>query len=233
MRLENSIEELLFHHDCVIIPRFGGFIGSYASARVHRSSNTFFPPFKSLLFNINLQQNDGLLAHHLSESQKISYDQALIFIEKTVAGWKEVLKEDKKLVLGQIGELIAEEEGNIVFHQNNQVNYLSESFGLASYVSPAVRRTMEAVHVTRQNKIKIPSLMKWAALLALPVGLATWIGFHQYDRFREIKASYSGIFYSPSRTISEIHKPIYVIPKPKTQTPAQKKEIRLDSAKKV
>ncbi|MDP3003404.1 MAG: hypothetical protein Q8N38_09780, partial [Bacteroidales bacterium] len=35
------IRELLFGHDCVIVPGFGGFIGNYTPAHIDKSTGTF------------------------------------------------------------------------------------------------------------------------------------------------------------------------------------------------
>lgn len=53
--IEKYISELLYQYDCVIIPGFGGFIGNYSPALIDPIYHTFHPPYKSLLFNINLK----------------------------------------------------------------------------------------------------------------------------------------------------------------------------------
>ena len=68
MDIRNCIAELLSAHDCVIIPGLGGFIGNYSPARIDPVHHAFQPPFKKLLFNINLKQNDGLLANAVADS---------------------------------------------------------------------------------------------------------------------------------------------------------------------
>lgn len=70
------IRELLFGHDCVIIPGFGGFIGNYTPARIDRSDNTFYPPVKQISFNRNLNHNDGLLIGRVSEAAGLNYADA-------------------------------------------------------------------------------------------------------------------------------------------------------------
>ncbi len=60
------IRELLFGHDCVIVPGFGGFIGNYTPARIDKRTGTFYPPVKQISFNRNLNHNDGLLVGKIS-----------------------------------------------------------------------------------------------------------------------------------------------------------------------
>ena len=47
------ISELLFLHDCVIVPEFGGFVGNKKSAQLNKTTGTLTPPSKQILFNEN------------------------------------------------------------------------------------------------------------------------------------------------------------------------------------
>ena len=47
------ISELLFLHDCVIVPEFGGFVGNKKSAYINPISGIIYSPSKQLLFNKN------------------------------------------------------------------------------------------------------------------------------------------------------------------------------------
>jgi len=53
------IRELLFRHDCVIIPGFGAFIGNYFPSQVDRNDGLFYPPSRRITFNRHLTGNDG------------------------------------------------------------------------------------------------------------------------------------------------------------------------------
>ena len=70
------ISDLLFLHDCVIIPDFGGFICNYKSAYIDENSGIICPPTKDILFNRNLIHNDGLLVNWIAAKENISYDRA-------------------------------------------------------------------------------------------------------------------------------------------------------------
>ena len=50
MKMETYISELLYRHDCVILPGLGGFITNYRSAQIHPVSHTLRPPSKSISF---------------------------------------------------------------------------------------------------------------------------------------------------------------------------------------
>ena len=69
------IRELLFKHDCVIIPGFGAFIGNYFPSHIDRNEGLFYPPVRRITFNRHLTGNDGLLIGHVSSHLKISYSE--------------------------------------------------------------------------------------------------------------------------------------------------------------
>ena len=76
MILANSINDLLYRYNCVIIPDFGGFVTNKISAKMNKAPNTFYPPAKQITFNSHLKVNDGLLANYIASSENISFEKA-------------------------------------------------------------------------------------------------------------------------------------------------------------
>jgi nucleoid DNA-binding protein len=127
------IRELLFGHDCVIVPGFGGFIGNYNPARIDKPSGTFYPPVKQISFNRNLNHNDGLLVGRVSESAKINYGDARNQVEEFVEDIRKKLLKGEKVVFENIGSFVNNHEGNIQFEPDREVNYHLNSYGLSSF----------------------------------------------------------------------------------------------------
>lgn len=206
MDLKKCISELLTAHDCVIIPGFGGFIGNYSPARIDPVHHTFSPPFKKLLFNINLNQNDGLLANHVSAAAGTSYPDACKLIDEMVEVCRHDLKSGKAFIIPEVGKISMGREGNIQFEQDKTVNLLPDSFGLSSFISPPVSRssyhstpgkTIPIISKQRTEKhIILPRPLKWAAMLAIPVGVAAIIGVTQYNKFKSNPVNDAGILSS-------------------------------------
>ena len=144
MNLDQYISELLFEHDCVIIPGFGGIVTSYRSSFLNPARHTFSPPSKKLAFNASLRNNDGLLANHLCNSLSINYQEANNHINKFVESCMATLKDGRKLSIEKIGQLYLDDEHNLQFVPDVNVNYLKSSFGLYTIHSPAVRRSVES-----------------------------------------------------------------------------------------
>jgi len=140
MKLDSYIKELLFEHDCVIIPGFGGFVANYASARIHPTQHTFEPPSKNILFNKNLINNDGLLANKIVGVEGCSYQQAIINIQIGVDELNASLNASKKITIADVGILYYDIEKNLQFTLAAGVNYLVDSYGLSSFNSSAIKR---------------------------------------------------------------------------------------------
>jgi cell division septation protein DedD len=140
MIVEKHISILLFRHDCVIIPGFGGFVTNYSPAQIHPTQHTFSPPCKSIVFNKSLKNNDGLLANHIAQEEQLSYAEALQQVSAFAAACLAAMGTGDKLQLKDIGALYYDIERNIQFQPDANTNYLIDSFGLTTFQSPAIKR---------------------------------------------------------------------------------------------
>jgi hypothetical protein len=140
INVAHYVSELLFQHDCVVVPGFGGFVSTYAPARVHPAQHTFTPPSKQIIFNKHLQQNDGLLAQTIASAVPCSFDEAMAGIALFVAELNSNLKSGKKVELHNLGMLTLDPEKNICFETFPEINFLVDSFGLSSFQSMPVIR---------------------------------------------------------------------------------------------
>ena len=199
MKIEQYISQLLYRYQCVTVPGFGAFLTEIQSARLDGSSNSFYPPKKLISFNPYLKNNDGLLANHLSQAEKIGYEIAINAIQNEVSQWKNKLQEHGVFSIKNIGEFSFNSERNLVFVPFDQMNYLKESFGLTSYVSPSVKREVykEVLEVLEEKVIPlnvdtfIPekrnnySFLKYAAIFVLTAGITASVGYQLYDNHQK------------------------------------------------
>ncbi|WP_397364262.1 SPOR domain-containing protein [Olleya sp. R77988] len=189
MQLETYISDLLYRYDCVTVPEFGAFLTQRQSAQVHQSTNAFYPPKKSLSFNEQIQNNDGLLARYIADVEKIPFETALQNLSKRVKSLKSYLIEGETLSLDNIGELALNSDGKIEFSPSYHLNYLTDAFGLSQFVSPAVTREVYKEEVETIEKVvpiavtpekrKSKSYLKYAAIAVVALGLAGF-GFNNY-----------------------------------------------------
>jgi len=140
MKIEQYISQLLFRYQCVTVPGFGAFLTEFQSAQLDENSHSFYPPKKMVSFNPFIKNNDGLLANHLAQAEKISYEIAVNSIQNEVSHWKTKIQEFGSFSVKNVGDFSLNSENNIVFVPIDQINYLTASFGLSSFVSPAVKR---------------------------------------------------------------------------------------------
>lgn len=181
MQLETYISDLLYRYDCVTVPEFGAFLSNRVSAKMHESTSTFYPPKKVLSFNEQLQNNDGLLANYIAEVEKIPYASANDKISKQVKTIKSHLIEGETIPFKNIGELVLNTEGKIVFNPSNHINYLTDAFGLSHFTSLDIKRevykeeaeTIEEVApiVLTPEKRSNRNWLKYAAAAVVVLGL--------------------------------------------------------------
>jgi hypothetical protein len=191
MKIELYIAQLLYRYQCVTVPGFGAFLTEIQSAQLNENSHSFFPPKKMISFNSHLKNNDGLLANHIAQAEKTSYDYAVSAIEYEVLNWKKALQENKFFNLKNIGVLSLNSDNNILFTPNEQTNFLTQSFGLSSFVSPAVKREIEfqKVEVTAERAPiefipetrKTSVYLKYAAVFVLGLAATGSIGYPLYQ----------------------------------------------------
>jgi hypothetical protein len=168
------IRELLFGHDCVIVPGFGGFIGNHTPAHIEKSSGTFFPPVKQISFNRNLNHNDGLLIGKISGSTEINYGDARSMVDEFVQDLQRKLGKGERVVFDNIGTFANNIEGNLQFEPDRNVNYYLGSYGLESFqCSPLegydVRK--QVIRHIGKDPVKRASMRKilWRAAVIVPL----------------------------------------------------------------
>lgn len=192
MRIDQHLSQLLYRYQCVTIPGFGAFLTEIKSAQLIEASNTFYPPKKIISFNVNLKNNDGLLANHIAHSERLSYADAVEQIEETVKEWKKELQSNNSIALKNIGAISLNTENNIVFEPLESLNYLTDAFGLASFVSPPVKREVfkKEITILEENvpiqftpeKRGAQPWLKYAAIFALGLGMAGFFGNQWYQK---------------------------------------------------
>jgi hypothetical protein len=131
--ITSHIRELLFGHDCVIVPGFGGFIGNHSPAHIDKATGTFYPPVKLISFNRNLNHNDGLLVGKISGSSELNYGDARNLVEEFVADIRKKLDKGERVVFDNIGSFSSNLEGGVQFEPDRNVNYYLGSYGLESF----------------------------------------------------------------------------------------------------
>ena len=202
MRLDPYISDLLYRYECVTIPEFGAFLTQRKGAQVHHTTHAFYPPSKVVSFNSQLTSNDGLLVKYIADVTEKGYEETLQKVHAEVASWKQQLESSEIISLDRIGDLSLNAEGKLQFEPSYQVNYLTASFGLSSFVSTEIDRVVKetnkeveiaAVEETETEVIPMPAgdertfrfPWKYAAAAAIILS-ASFFGFREYQSQQQI-----------------------------------------------
>jgi preprotein translocase subunit Sss1/nucleoid DNA-binding protein len=196
MNIESYIAQLLYRYQCVTVPGFGAFLTEIQSAQVIESSNSFFPPKKVISFNAYLKNNDGLLANHIAQAEKTSYEYAISAIQYEVFNWKKALQENGLFSIKNVGNFSLNADNNLIFTPNDQTNYLTSSFGLSAFVSPVVKREIfeQKIEALEENieeseviefipeRRRTSAYLKYAAVFVLGLGITGAVGYPIYQQ---------------------------------------------------
>lgn len=147
MGIARELHQLLYCHDCVIVPHWGGFLTQYKSARLDEGRKLVHPPYKDLSFNRNLVRNDGILADHIAKCEGISFDRATAKIATEVANWRSAMDQHGRVEVPHIGIFYRDSDRNLQFDPDKRVNFLKDAYGLrpvpaiiVEQKAPVVRR---------------------------------------------------------------------------------------------
>lgn len=204
MRLELYISDLLYRYECVMVPEFGAFLTQRKGAQVHHTTNAFYPPTKELSFNAQLNSNDGLLVKYIADVTKEEYESTLQKVQSEVAIWKKHLDNSEIISLENVGDIFLNMEGKMQFEPSYQLNYLTSSFGLSSFVSSEIERIVEEVQeekkpfviqeevaeaiplpiVEETRRRRFPWTYAAAAAIILSAGV---FGFNEYSNTQQEK----------------------------------------------
>jgi len=203
MQITTHLTALLHRYDCVIIPGFGAFLTQRQPARINKEKNIFNPPSKSLSFNRQLKENDGILANYIAKTEGISYEQSIQKIRAFIENISEALSKNEKAHLASIGYFYKQDD-KILFQPDLTSNFLTESFGTSSFSVERVNRTSAAVVKekpivekieTQTSEVKAlpepeektrPAFWKYAAVGVVAIGLGGFLTANWYSN--EVKS---------------------------------------------
>ncbi len=221
MKPEKYLTELLYAHDCVIIPGFGGFVTNNAPARVNNLDHSFTPPSRILTFNRNLKNNDGLLANCIATVERSGFNEAMEQIRFLVADLERQLQDGKRVLMEGVGTFFMDKGLNLLFEPDPTSNFLPGSFGLLKFKSPPIKREQLAKKIEKKivervdrvkpivtdtgtgvKKLRIGRVIALAATFTLIAGFV-WIGWQtnlmeqngmaEFNPFKSLK----DVNYSP------------------------------------
>lgn len=218
--IDRYISELLFDHDCVILPGFGGFLTSYSGARIHPIKHSFHPPSRTIIFNANLSTNDGLLIDHICRTESIPYKEASHRVIEYAGFCLKELESGNTVEFKHLGSCKMGREKNIIFDPDTSSNYLADAFGLPSFVSPAIKRetvrarlekqlTPKQDAVSNKKRRDLSPVLGWAAGITIPIAAALLLYFYNPGILDSMGNSYASFVPTLKFTPAK-HEPLEV-----------------------
>ena len=113
--LNDHIEYLMMHHDCVVIPGWGALVAQYSEPFYDASRSEMEKPVRRVGFNASVSHNDGLLAQSLVRRERLTYDEAVRFIDQSVTSFRQQLAGGGELSMGRLGFFHSDGQGRIEF----------------------------------------------------------------------------------------------------------------------
>ena len=182
--LHRQIVQLLYKHQFVVIPNFGGFLSKKKPAHLTQDSFHIVPPSKEIVFNANLVAGDGMLEQALVNSLQISYAEAEQMIEKQVGKWKKTLQAEGKILIEELGVLHKNNSGHIQLKQLVKTNFHLPSFGLEIVELSQKPQRSKGVINTKPAAIVIEKLpvnyRRFKALSLSTIAILSFSAFYLY-----------------------------------------------------
>lgn len=218
-QITDLIAELMFKHDCVIVPNFGGFVARNFSSNFSKGNHILYPQTKHILFNKNLIHNDGLLISAWMQKNNVSINESIKQIEDYKDYIQSLLFVKKRFTLNNLGLLYIDSENILRFEAKTDVNFLLDSFGFepvsAIEILPDVEK-QPAVKTFEDRKIVVeaikPHKRAYAKVLTLAIGVPVTLAFLLFAAnskpMKPLLQSSFNPFYTPEKTYSPIKRKI-------------------------
>lgn len=210
-QITHLIAELLFKHDCVIVPNFGGFVARNYNSNFSKGSNLLYPQSKHILFNKNLIHNDGLLISALMQKNNMPLIDATKQIEDYKDYVQSLLSVKKRFELDNIGLLYIDAENSLRFEAKTDVNFLLESFGFEPIIAnELVIEPEKPINIKQFEDRKIvvetivPKKRSYAKIATLAIGVPVTLAFLLFAAYSKpmkplLESSFNP-FYTPEKT---------------------------------
>lgn len=172
-----GISELLYNNEFVVVPGFGGFVSRTERSHYSLNRSVIHPPSKKILFNVQLKQNDGILASWLKDKINCDFIQAGKHIEEFASYSKMLLDTKRRLEFETLGLFYLDLENNICFEPKTDINFLIDSFGLSSITLKelpveAEQKVIETVDRVEKAEQKLPVKKRnYKRFAALAIGI--------------------------------------------------------------
>lgn len=140
------LEHLLYEHECVIIPQFGGFVVNAQDFQFNAKEGKIYPKRKCVAFNEKLKTDDRFLTTEWAKKQSITQKEASVEIAAISKDLKSQISTQGYLTVGELGAFTMNSENRLSFSPNPDFNADLSVFGLfpvgLGYAIPKEKKTI-------------------------------------------------------------------------------------------
>lgn len=142
--IPSHIEKLLFLHEALVIPGFGGFTATRTPATADYVGGTVSSPSKTLSFSENLTIDDGILVSDITLTHGLSTEDAQKVVAEFVEKMQNLLTQREIVTLPGVGRLYKNYVQKIQFLPD-ATNFNAASYGLPPLQFSPIARSREVV----------------------------------------------------------------------------------------
>ena len=124
------LEHLLYEHECVIIPQFGGFVVNAQGFSFNQKEGKIYPKKKCVAFNEKLKTDDRFLSTEWAKKQAITLQESSAEITFFSKELKSQLLINGEVIFGSLGVFTLNQEKRISFSPTPDFNADLTVFGL-------------------------------------------------------------------------------------------------------
>ncbi|MEY4658984.1 MAG: hypothetical protein RJB36_750 [Bacteroidota bacterium] len=149
---EEVICQLILRHNCVVLPNFGGFVSKTIAAQIDLERGVFQAPYKQLLFNRNLINDDGLVLAEYARLNGLYYQEGVEQLNAFTDLLNTEIASGKQVSIPKLGVFSKDEHGVVRFEQDRHFNFLLSSYGL-SHVTFVPNEVVQETPVIQMNPV--------------------------------------------------------------------------------
>jgi cell division septation protein DedD len=198
MDIAAHIGSLVRVNDLVIVPGLGGFLTHFHAAKINAISKKIEAPGRYIVFNAQLKENDGFLAHSFAKKMGINYKEALQIVETFALFCLEEMKAGKQISFEKLGLLSMTSTGHIQFSADLSINYDDQYFGLPEIIAMPIKRNRSYEPViqihpqAKENIRRMAPIYRKVAAVAIPLitlGIVAWFTKDHIGNYYQQSAS--------------------------------------------
>ncbi len=185
--VQNIINSVVREHEFVVLPEFGAILSHQVAASFDSVRGKFIPASRKLSFNESLKQDDGFLANYISRNEKMTHQEAILYIKKYIQLLKLDIENNGHGVIDGLGSFQKNKEGKLLFEPSINQAIKDNWYGFTEIkarkldltsTAQTVDKLVETIEYVESETSTIRSInwFKWSAAASF-IGALTYFSY--------------------------------------------------------